>query len=321
LGRDIVHRLVLVRKILPTFALVLLTYFLSISHRNPTFDDMLHPVHSQLFRVFVLLGFVGLFAQAATAQCSFTLSNVAITTATCNQANGSISLTHAGAAPFTYDWAVTTGPLTQNANPAINLPFGIYSVTITDAAGCTATRNGMIVNNSPGPVVTVAASNDTCSTGVGSAAASIGATGTAPFTYQWNDPSASTTPTIGPVPTGTYTVTVTDATGCTATRAANINFFDGLNATISTTNVSCNSPTGSAVVTIANGFAAQATYNWLGSGTSTAAISGLAVGTYDVVVTAGQCQRTLTATIADDSRVLFTTTVVSAPTCADSNGT
>jgi gliding motility-associated-like protein len=63
----------------------------------------------------------------------------------CGLANGSVTLNVAGGtAPYGYSW---TGG--QNANPATNLSAGPISVTVTDAAGCTASLTA-IVSGTPG---------------------------------------------------------------------------------------------------------------------------------------------------------------------------
>ena len=71
----------------------------------------------------------------------------------------------------------------------------------------------LTVTNSQ-PILTITGSNQTCED---EGIATVEVTGgIAPYTYFWNNPSASTTPTIENLLSGTYSVTVTDLEGCSA---------------------------------------------------------------------------------------------------------
>lgn len=67
----------------------------------------------------------------------------------------------------------------------------------------------------------------------GTATATVGAGGVGPFTYLWNTVPAQTTQTAVGLCAGTYTVSVTDATGCVATGTVTVtNGTTAANATI-----------------------------------------------------------------------------------------
>jgi len=106
--------------------------------------------------------------------------------------------------------------------------------------------------------------------------------GTTPYTYNWSN--TATTATISTLGAGTYTVTVTDAGGTTATSSATITEPTALNTTISSqTNVACfGESTGSLTASVTGGTSPY-TYNW-NSGETSATISGKAAGTYTVSV-------------------------------------
>lgn len=107
-------------------------------------------------------------------------------------------------------------------NPVIPDPFamsaGVYSVTATDANGCTAVED-FIVNQPYEITVSIfsTADNGGCT---GTATADV-AGGTAPFNYLWNN-GATTDSTGGLCGDSTYTVTVTDNYDCTTTGTVNI---------------------------------------------------------------------------------------------------
>jgi hypothetical protein len=161
-----------------------------------------------------------------------------------------------------------------------NLIAGNYTVTVTDDHGCTATTSVTITEPTLLMATISASTNVSCFGGNNGSATVTAAGGVAPYTYNWSN--GTTTAVNSHLIAGTYTVTVTDDHGCTATTSVTIT---ELTATISaSTNVSCFSGNdGSATVTAAGGVAPY-TYNW-SNGTTTATNNNLIAGTYTVTVT------------------------------------
>ncbi|MCB0637809.1 MAG: gliding motility-associated C-terminal domain-containing protein [Lewinella sp.] len=134
--------------------------------------------------------------------------------------NGEATATPAGGSPnFSYAWSndATTATITD-------LCPGIYTVTITDGLGCTATQSVDIIEDIGGPPLTLDAGQDDelCSgaSAMLMAAASGGAGG---FTYAWdNGLGAGDTHTVTPSANTTYTVTVTDNNDCSTTDQVTI---------------------------------------------------------------------------------------------------
>lgn len=110
----------------------------------------------------------------------------------------------------TYSWS--TGATTQTIN--VNTS-GTYTVTVTQAGGCTATNSTVVTVAAP-PTPSITGTNVLCQ------GQSTTFDAGAYVSYLWN--TGATTQTIQPVPTGagTYTVTVTDANGCTGTDTYNL---------------------------------------------------------------------------------------------------
>jgi gliding motility-associated-like protein len=126
-----------------------------------------------------------------------------------NDCNGSITaIPSGGSLPFTYSW--TPGPV--GVPTASNLCAGSQTITITDIQGCVASQTYMLTN--PTMIgLTASVLNPTCSA---MPTGSIGITafgGTPVITYSWSN-GAATTPTLGNLLVGNYTVTLTDGSGC-----------------------------------------------------------------------------------------------------------
>ncbi|MEO8151221.1 MAG: gliding motility-associated C-terminal domain-containing protein [Bacteroidia bacterium] len=200
--------------------------------------------------------------------------------------NGNINLTvNGGTTPYSYQW--NNGATTQNL---IGLSFGTYTATITDANGCTTQVAGIAVNQ-PGASVLASPSSITNVSCYGGNNGNINLTvsgGTTPYSYQWNN--GETTQNLNNLPNGTYTVTVTDANGCTEQVAGIAINQPGASLTgnvTTTQNVSCNSGGNGSVVLSATGGTAPYSYLW-SNGETTQSISGLYSGTYAVTITDDQ---------------------------------
>ena len=236
-----------------------------------------------------------------------------VTDATCGQADGSSSVSATGGtAPYAYSWSSGGASSTESG-----LVAGGYSVTVTDANGCSTSIN-VNVNNVGGPVASISTSSDVlCNSGSdGDAAVSVTG-GTTPYTYLWDDPSAQSTAAATGLAAGVYNVMVTDSNGCIASASVTINEpVDILLSVSSTNNVNCNGGSnGSAVVSVSGGTAPYA-YLWddpLSQTTSSA--NGLAAGTYSVtVIDANGCAASNSVTITEPT-ALSSTTAGTDPLC------
>jgi gliding motility-associated-like protein len=114
-----------------------------------------------------------------------------------------------GTAPYTYAWNTTP---VQTTATATGLGTGIYTVTATDAKGCTATPAAVLLVAPNALTATATTGPATCLTTPNGQAQVTVAGGTAPYTYLWS--TGQTTASIGSSLAGVYTVTVTDANGC-----------------------------------------------------------------------------------------------------------
>jgi hypothetical protein len=180
----------------------------------------------------------------------------------CNgNSNGSIDLTVTGGTPlYTYSW--TSGDVTEDI---AGLTAGNYGVIVTDANGCTASTSTSITEPTAlalTPSMTPASCNPD-----GTASIAVGG-GTASYTYLWSN--NATTSTISGLVSGTYSVTVTDANGCSAISSINVLQSSGLSVSANVnTSIACNGGTATVDVTASGG---TAPYTGTGITTATAGL-------------------------------------------------
>ncbi|HXP49517.1 MAG TPA: hypothetical protein VN922_06180, partial [Bacteroidia bacterium] len=245
-------------------------------------------------------------------------SITAFTNAGCSgSANGSATVgVKGGTGAYTYSW--NTSPV-QTTATATNLAAGSYTVTVTDANNCNVTAAVTITQVSTIVVNIGDVINDQCNGGNTGKAYSGADGGTAPYTYSWNTSPVQTTSTASQLAAGTYTLTVTDANGCTGTNTVTITQPPAIRDSItSITNISCSVRTGSATVGVKGGTSPY-TYAWSRSGATGATATNLSVGSYTVTITdANGCTNTATAAISQQNSVSASATSTSA--CSPSLG-
>lgn len=225
-------------------------------------------------------------------------------------ATGSISVANVtgGTPPFTFLWS--DGATTQNRS---GLVAGSYSVTATDASGCSVTSSSISITQPDGIAITPTVTNILCN-GNTTGAISIATTGgTGTPTYLWND--GATTQNRTNLAAGTYSVTVTDATNCSKIQSGiAVTQPTALSLSATPTNVACNGGSTGAINLTVLGGATPYSYDWGGSITTEDRTS-LSVGTYSVTVTdTNGCKANLSQTITEPA-VLSISTAVTKASC------
>ena len=208
-------------------------------------------------------------------QSGLSLSSTQVNVLCFGNNTGAINLTVAGGtAPYTYAWSNNT-----TAQDPSNLIAGVYTVTVTDANGCTATLSITITQPATAVSISTTVQNILCLNGTGSINSSP-AGGVSPYTYSWSN--QATTQNITNLQAGNYTVTVTDANGCTANAVGVVAI------TLSTVPVQINNSTGTNVLTCTTpAISLQATggvtYTWTGGQTPNTANNVITIpGSYTV---------------------------------------
>ncbi|MCB0521628.1 MAG: T9SS type A sorting domain-containing protein [Saprospiraceae bacterium] len=133
----------------------------------------------------------------------------------CTQLGSATADASGGTPPYAFEW--NTGDVAQAIS---DLMAGSYSVTATDDNGCTGSAS-VSINGALGPNVVITVDEPVTSADPDGGALSIAINGgMAPFQVEWSN--GETTTSINDLSSGTYTATVTDVNGCTATASANL---------------------------------------------------------------------------------------------------
>ena len=156
-----------------------------------------------------------------------TVNNIAVsitpTHLTCFAANNgsAMAFPSGGSSPYGFLWSNSSISSTIS-----NLPSGTYTVTVTDAIGCTKTAS-VIITEPPFLTACPPSSISICQGDTVLLGCCSGSGGTPPYSYDWSpfiDLSSATicNPSAFPVVSTVYTVLITDANGCTATSSVTI---------------------------------------------------------------------------------------------------
>jgi gliding motility-associated-like protein len=206
--------------------------------------------------------------------------NITTSSVSCYGNNSTINATvTGGAGNISYQW--NTGAVT----PSISVTAGNFCVNVVDAIGCYATTCSNVI--APDPMTISLSSTDATAGNNGTTTASVTG-GTLPYSYTWYTVPVQNTQTAIGLGTGMYTVVVTDANGCSISSSVIVNnaFCSGLQASASSSNITCYGDANGMGVATATGGTPQYSYSWQPplSGTNDT-IEGLTAGTYLVFVT------------------------------------
>lgn len=209
--------------------------------------------------------------------------NAVVTNATC-LTQGSITglSVNGGAQPYSYSWSNNGG----NSLVLNNAAAGSYTLTVTDAAGCTSTSGPYTVTGVNGPSINannIVILPQTCNGTLGSISG-ITVTGNN-LTYAWNNNGGNQI-NANNLPSGNYQLTVTDGNGCTATSGTYVVPFiagptlngNNVNSTIE----HCGQQDGSITGITATGVGLQ--YQWTPGNNNTLDLLNASAGFYTLVI-------------------------------------
>jgi hypothetical protein len=254
------------------------------------------------------------------------LGIITSTSPTCLQSNGSISLTiTGGTAPFYYSASTGNVEISYGSTFSISgLSAGDYNFQVTDAGYCQLFVGTTL--QTPGGIasVSVNSQNSTCSSINGLIQISV-VGGTSPYTYtliypsgsQTNISNSQTTQVFDGLGTGTYTVAVSDTTGCAFTQEVVIIAENKFTISTDVVSTSCNQNNGQVTVYSTTGgtmpldYSVDGIFNVIDTNLSAVTFNSLSAGTHTVTVTDSDgCVQTSNFLIQSSQRLdysLYTT--------------
>ncbi len=254
------------------------------------------------------------------------------TTISCNGGSDGTATVDVAGGTLPYDYAWSNGQTlfgdVSGTNTATGLAQGNISITITDGKGCTATDNTNITEPTVLTATATKVQDVTCNGDADGSITVVGTGGTAAvdYSYLWSD--GQTTATATGLAPGSYTVILTDDNGCTFTTTPAVTITEPTVLTATATkvqDVTCNGDADGSITVVGTGGTAAVDYSYLWSdGQTTATATGLAPGSYTVILTDDNgCTFTTTpaVTITEPTVLTATATKVQDVTCnGDADG-
>ncbi|MEY3052736.1 MAG: hypothetical protein RLY31_2521 [Bacteroidota bacterium] len=187
-----------------------------------------------------------------------------------------------GIPPFSFAWS--NGDTLPTAT---GLWSGNFSLTVTDAGGCTSSQIISVTQSSP-LTLTVESASGSCDSLTGFASAFPDG-GNYPYAFLWNNGQANAH--IQQLPPGIFSVTVTDTTGCTVSDSVSIAAFPTLSLSLNATNTTCNGIENGTLSAQTTGGLPPFSFQW-NAGPTDPVVENVAPGLYFVTVTDGNgCTR------------------------------
>ncbi|MGL1885055.1 MAG: OmpA family protein [Reichenbachiella sp.] len=183
-----------------------------------------------------------------------------------------------GTAPYKYSWS--NGKQTEDIS---SLVAGRYTITITDAKGCTKTASTNVKQPQPFIASILNVDHIKCS---GETTGNIAINvlgGVRPYVFQWNN--GANTQNLTKLSAGLYKVKITDSNGCI--QEINQEITEPVKLTsqlVSMNDVSCAAGSDGSINITVNGGTTPYLYSW-SNGAQTQDISDVMAGDYSVVIT------------------------------------
>jgi hypothetical protein len=229
-----------------------------------------------------------------------------------NNGTASVSIV-GGTAPFNYNWSNS-----QTTEIISNLTPGDYTVTVIDAANCPLVVNFSITE--PDTLRVNGVSTESSGPNSNNGTASANPTGGAgAYTYLWDN--TETTATISGLAGGSYTVTVTDAKGCSAIETIIVGVGNcSLVTDFLVINPSCSGQASGEATVALTGGTGPFGYLWSSGGTEITEDS-LSAGTYFLTITdVNNCQIVDTISLTEPTLLTLSSGTVANTTCITEPG-
>lgn len=262
-----------------------------------------------------------------STDCSITMpcSVTAVPThIACFGGTGSISTTVSGSGPYTVDVvnaAGTTVATQTGAGTTYNftgLPGGTYTINLSAAGSSPACTNSTTATiNAPAAALSASSTHTDalCSGGCTGTLSASATGGTSPYSFSWSGGLGTGANKVSVCP-GTYTVTVTDANGCTSTSTQTVLDNTDIVVTTDGTSPTCTGASTGSVNATSTGGTGTHSYLWSGGLGAGASHTNIPAGTYTVTVTDDNgCSQTASVTLVDPPLLVFNAPAVTHLLC------
>jgi len=221
---------------------------------------------------------------------------------------------------WTFPGGTPSSSTSQNPSVTYNTP-GTYDVTLASTNGPdsdTKLETGYITVVAS-PTITQTVVGIQCFGDCDGTISTVASGGSGGYTYLWGGGESTTG--LSNLSAGNYTVTVTDGSGCASNGAYVVNEPAQLTTAMSSGNATCGASDGTATV-LPGGGSGSETYVWTPNVGTTATVTGLAIGSYSVVVTdANGCTETGSVDVVNPNAPILTAGAVGETCSGDCLGT
>lgn len=192
---------------------------------------------------------------------------------------GSVFTTTCIGQPLVYTSAWSNGSANEDIS---GLVANSYTVTITDPRGCTVSAGPYTVAEPPAITITIDSAVNTACSGATGMLFQTSSGGVGPYSYLWSN--GATTEDIAGLSASSYTVTVTDNNGCTASNSGIVSNVSAGTISFSLTHPSCNGGSDGCIQALYTGGTSNVGYMW-SNGSMADSLCGLSAGNYTLTVT------------------------------------
>lgn len=219
---------------------------------------------------------------------------------TCSDGNNGFAIARGiGSGPWNYVWRNSLGTIVQTTPGSFtsdilsNRAADTYSVTVSGAYCGTVTDT--ITINAPAALVNTFSTTNISCFGENNGSASVSTSGSnSSYSYLWSN--SQTGSAISNLSAGNYSVTVTDASGCSATASVSITQPSGITSTLLKSDVSCHGMSDASATALPSGGTAPYSFLW-SNGEITQGVSNLPEGNHSVTITDVHGCPSVTATV------------------------
>lgn len=227
--------------------------------------------------------------------------------------DGSISVTVSSLSPpLSYTW----NPGGLIAEDPVGLNAGVYTVEVTDAAGCINFFSTTLTD--PTPIIILPSTTPSDCGQCNGTISLVTSGGTGLLSTVWNN--GLTGNAITGLCSGVYEAQVTDANGCVVVENPEVANTGGLTGDETATGITCAGGCDGAITVVGSGGTTPYSYEWLHDGSTSDTQSNLCAGSYFVTITDGTgCSVNIQADLIDPNPMSATANMDN-PDCMASNG-